>query len=1035
MNATNTPLKILATILWLLQAVSVHARQKHIIRHFTNENGLPANGIKGLQLDKKNGFLWIGSQAGLVRFDGKYFTSFRNNKDDLTNRRTAALTRNREGAIYFADEYFLVSRINENHPEFLFKDTFFLSPYSSRGGEYTLRPAAEVAERLRHLSSSGFLPPLVLFDDEKGDSSSFSFHHFGNIYHYQAAQKRLLEFPGYQALFRLNKETYFVKSALHMAWYNHSTGKAMPVRVYGLPPNNSWKQKMPRLIWEPGMDAPVIIDYPNIYKLNGKNDSLHLQLVCRDCCPENSHIIAVQIWEEQNRLFLGSETNGLYIVEAPFLQPVRAEPDIEAGKEEYGQAEAVPGTVITSSGLYFTTQGSLVKEAPPLKFRSRNIYKDSNGDCWYHNIDTIVHWYRDGHTVKIPTRTEVNKMVFVEMNGRLYMISELFIADITNNTYKQLFRIPDNPKDLKGFLAPDAAVEYAPGVLAIAGEKLVLFDVNRPQKLDTVHIPGLTTKTRGLLKYGDYLFIGTYGQGLYIYKNGIVKKMPTDKNQYLSYAHCFMTDEQGYCWISTNHGLFKTSMQSLLAAFENDLPEIYYQYFGKEDGIYNTEFNGGCQPCAIRLSNNRFSFPTMNGIAVFDPLQPHTPPPGGQIFIDEVLIDTMLYLVSDSNLQHIPYDARNLRFKLTLPYFGNPENIYFSYKLEPYSSTWETQDLIQNNIIQFGRLQPGDYTLHLRVRNGYKPDDFGISTVRFHISKPWFQTWWFYLFCFMGLIALLTGVVKWRTATIARRKEELQELVALQTQNIESQSRQLEDQLKQLQAQQLRLEEDNNIKARLIGIISHDMISPLKFMGYMGNRLKDAFQDSDAGYHTASFIVNVAKELESLSVNILNWIKFHHQSVKMETEKFNLSKLVAETVEIPATLAREKGLNFEIDVPAHIEMVQNAQAMGVIIYNLSMNAMKYTPAGAVGIRGESTDEEVIITVTDTGPGINPDLLKKLNSMETFVAGYTVGETSRYQFGYVIIKDLLRLVDGTLNVRSTEDSGTTVTLKFRKIAEG
>ena len=1034
---TKTPITITVLLLWLLPSFSLHAQNNYIIKHYTNENGLPANGIKGLELDKKTGFLWVGTQGGLVRFDGRNFTGFKASKDALTNGRAALMARNRAGTIFFGDEKYLVSRINSDRPVFVFTDTFFIpAPFRSGPNGYKLWPPEKIAAKVRSLEPSAFLPPYVVFRDEVGDSSSFSFIHLGNAYHYQAAQNRLLHFPGFVSAIKLNKETYFARSALDIVWYNDSLGQAIPVRLHGLPPGNNWKNKIPPLLWMPGMDAPVIMDQSNIWKLTGRNDSLHLELVCRDCCPPNSHITCVQVWEEQHILFLGSETNGLYVIKTPFIRPVRAEPGIEAGKEEYGQIEAISGTVTTASGLSFTTAGTLINGKPALRFPGSSIYKDSQGDCWYSSLDTIFHYYhRDRRLVKISATKEAAKMVFAEMNGRMYVVTELVIADITGDGYQVIYTIPTNiNRDLKGSLAPDAAIVWERGTLAIAAEKPVLFHLDRPAALDTIPIPGLTTKTRGLLKYGDYLLIGTYGQGFYMYKNGQVKKMPLDKNKYLSYAHCFMPDEKGYCWISTNHGLFKVSLQALTIAFEKDLPEIYYQYFGKEDGIVNTEFNGGCQPCAIKLSNDRLSFPTMNGIALLDPGQPHSPPPAGQLFVDEVRIDSALHQVNDDYLQALPYYARNLRFRLTMPYFGNPENIYFYYKLEPYNDEWETQDILQNNILQFGGLKPGSYTLHLRVRNGFGPDQFGTTTIRFRILEPWFQTWWFYMLCVLGFIDLTGGLVKWRTARIAKRKEELQQLVTLQTKDLAQQSQQLETQLRQLQIQQVRLEEDNNIKARLIGIISHDMISPLKFMGYMSKKLREGFQESDTEYQTASFIANVAQELESLSVNILNWIKFHHQSVKMKPEKFNLQEMVSEAVEIPATLAKEKGLDFDIDVPEQLEIVQYRQAIGVIVYNLSMNAMKYTAKGGIGIKSENTNEGLVLKITDTGAGMSPELVSKLNNTETFVAGYAIGETSKYQFGYIIIKDLLRLVDGSMKVDSLVSKGTTVTIQFGKIAD-
>jgi signal transduction histidine kinase len=270
--------------------------------------------------------------------------------------------------------------------------------------------------------------------------------------------------------------------------------------------------------------------------------------------------------------------------------------------------------------------------------------------------------------------------------------------------------------------------------------------------------------------------------------------------------------------------------------------------------------------------------------------------------------------------------------------------------------------------------------------------------------------------CLLGFIAMTWGLVKWRTARIAKRKKELQQQVAAQTKN--------------LQSQQMKLEQDNNIKARLIGIISHDMISPLKFMGFMSKKLRDAFPSSDSSYQTASFIATVAQELESLSVNILNWIRFHHESVKMKPERFNLYELITESVEIASTLAKEKGISLYNDVPEFTEIVQYQQAIRVIVYNLAMNAMKYTEAGEIRIISQFTNHSLSISVIDTGPGMPPELVKRLNNTESFVDGYSISETSKYQFGYVIIKDLLRLANGSMKVESTLNKGTQVTILFK-----
>ncbi|MBP7554902.1 MAG: hypothetical protein KA821_01460, partial [Chitinophagaceae bacterium] len=513
-----------------------------------------------------------------------------------------------------------------------------------------------------------------------------------------------------------------------------------------------------------------------------------------------------------------------------------------------------------------------------------------------------------------------------------------------------------------------------------------------------------------------------YGQGFYIYMNGVVKKMPLDKQQHLSFTHCFLPDEKGYCWISTNHGLFKTSFSALIAAYENDLPEIYYHYFGKEEGIFNTELNGGCQPCGLKMSSGLFSFPSMNGVVVFDPDALHSPPPSSRIFVDEVIADTMLYQLDNGSLKNLSPFFRDLRFTLSLPHYTNTENIYFSYKLDPYHDNWHSHDIVRNNVLQFGQLPPGSYKLYLRVRNGFEPDQFQTTVIEFNVLKPWYHSAWFYTVCIAALILMIWSLVRWRTASIAARKRELQLKVDEQTKSIAEQSRQLEKQL-------VQQEEDNKIKSRLIAIISHDMITPLTFMSLVGKKIRNAFADNDPNYKLADTLVTVTQELESLTVNMLNWIRFHHEKGQMQPERFELRSLVAGSVEIITTLAAGKGVELQNDIPANTYIEQHKEAIAVIVYNLAMNAMKHTDSGNIRITGQAKDSGYLLTVSDTGKGMTAQLVMLLNTQDSLISEYSIGESKKFQFGFRIIKDLLRIIQGTMKVESEQGRGTQVSIWF------
>jgi signal transduction histidine kinase len=1024
-------------VISLLQHQAAYSQDSsYLIQHFTNENGLPVNGVTAIELDKTTGFLWVGTHAGLVRFDGTNFKNFNTGKDLSRVSRINVILKNKKGVIHYEDNNSSIFRIVKSKPEFVMTDSLvFPSFFGSDDTSYG-RPVNQIIKNIRDNDSSSFRPYKVVFHRKQGDTTGFSLFQSRHAYHYSITEDSLFDFPGFEDIIEMDGVAYFVDLNQHLWEYSDTLRKLSPVTVKGMPASNTKDGEKPRFLWKPGMSEPLVIINKDIWKLQRPGNDLSLVPVCRECCPQNAHIVTAQTWDEQGIIFLGSDINGLYVVRKPFVRSVGVKTTVETVVPGYAQAEITPGVITTGSGLSFSTLGNLLHYERKIQAYPYTAFKDKRGDHWFHSGDTIIHLRaNDGHLAKIADRNLTSlKLIFAETQDRIFVISDMAIGEITGDRYKLLYRFSYPSNAIKNFLNPDAAVEFKPGTLAIATEKLVLFNVEKNGVLDTILIPGLSTKVRALLKYGSYLLIGTYGQGFYIYKDGMVKKMPLDKYQHLIFAHCFLADDNGFCWISSNRGLFKVSLKALTAAYEDNLQEIYYQYFGKNDGIFNIELNGGCQPCALKLSNGLFSFPSMNGMLLFDPRLQHTAPPPGHVFIDEMWVDTNMIQPVNGDVYQLPHNFKTLRFHLVAPHFGNPGNIYFSYKLEPFTGNWESQDIIKNNVLQFGGLSPGNYKLFLRVRNGYEPNEFGVQTITFQVLKPWYQSWWFYAFCLLLFLSILWLLVRVRTATINKRKKELQQLVSIQTRNLQAQSKQLETQLHQLKTQQEELEEDSLVKARLISIISHDMISPLKFMAEGGKELREAFTTSNPLRNTADSIVNITEELETLSVNMLNWIRFHHKSYISRPELFDLGKLVGESIQIATTLAASKNVQVKNEVPPNIFLQQNRQAVSVIVYNLVMNAVKHTDTGEIRLTTEKYEGKVMLTVTDTGSGMEPGLVERLNSTDPFIGGYAGAATKKHQFGFVIIKDLLRLVGGEMTVKSDLDRGTTVFIELRGLNE-
>jgi two-component system sensor histidine kinase ChiS len=214
------------------------------------------------------------------------------------------------------------------------------------------------------------------------------------------------------------------------------------------------------------------------------------------------------------------------------------------------------------------------------------------------------------------------------------------------------------------------------------------------------------------------------------------------------------------------------------------------------------------------------------------------------------------------------------------------------------------------------------------------------------------------------------------------------------------------------------------------------MISPLRFMAFLSKKMRDETSPQHHSWQTINAFVNVSDELESLSVNMLNWIRFHYNAYALQTEEFSLHELVNESSGIATTLAKEKGIHLFNTIPADTRIWQYRQAIGVIVYNLVMNAVKYTEAGEIHITGETAGSDFELKVIDSGAGMQPSMVELLNGPEIYFSEYSGGDAKKFQFGYLIIKDLLQLVQGSLTVQSTLKKGTTVSIRFKMLeAEG
>lgn len=225
------------------------------------------------------------------------------------------------------------------------------------------------------------------------------------------------------------------------------------------------------------------------------------------------------------------------------------------------------------------------------------------------------------------------------------------------------------------------------------------------------------------------------------------------------------------------------------------------------------------------------------------------------------------------------------------------------------------------------------------------------------------------------------------------------------------------------------LEKNNLIKTRLISIISHDLISPLKYIHFTTRNLyenKDSM-GSELFDEMMSEISNCSKELEFISTNILNWIKYQNENRRLVKEEFDLHEIVNQIFSIFKGIAKQKNIELVNEFNKGMLLYQYMEPVRIVLYNLTLNALNFTEKGKITISGGKTLKGILIKVKDEGVGMTNEQIDNILSENFIISSINVDKRKGNGLGYLIIKDLLKLVNAKFVIKSKKNKGTMVTI--------
>jgi hypothetical protein len=224
-------------------------------------------------------------------------------------------------------------------------------------------------------------------------------------------------------------------------------------------------------------------------------------------------------------------------------------------------------------------------------------------------------------------------------------------------------------------------------------------------------------------------------------------------------------------------------------------------------------------------------------------------------------------------------------------------------------------------------------------------------------------------------------------------------------------------------------------KDDFLAMMSHEIRTPMNGVLGLVEVLERTRLDVDQG-EMLRMIHESAGALLQILDDLLDYSKIEAGRLTLETEPFDLRDLVDAAVGLLAARAHEKGLKVRVDIEPQVAAVVRGDSVRLrqILFNLLGNAIKFTPAGEVDVRVSvvqrtEAGQSLEITVEDTGIGIAPEVQARL--FEPFVQAES-STTRRFGgtgLGLTICRKLVDLMGGSLELHSTPEVGTRMTLRL------